>query len=96
MDKKILERASYDLKNEELEQAIADYTASNNDVRKLEGLIKIFRESQVLVPVAFPKQVVFGYANPYRMLGLCQQIADIQGETLTINVPFPEVFYYKM
>ena len=36
MDKKILERASYDLKNEELEQAIADYTASNNDVRKLE------------------------------------------------------------
>ncbi len=57
MDKKILERASYDLKNEELEQAIADYTASNNDVRKLEGLIKIFRESQVLVPVAFPKQV---------------------------------------
>ena len=39
---------------------------------------------------------LFGYANPYRMLGLCQQIADIQGETLTINVPFPEVFYYKM
>lgn len=38
---------------------------------------------------------LFGYANPYRMLGLCQQIADIQGETLTINVPFPEVFYYK-
>ena len=39
---------------------------------------------------------LFGYANPYRMLGLCQQIADIQGEILTINVPFPEVFYYKM
>ena len=39
---------------------------------------------------------LFGYANPYRMLGLCQQIADIQGETLTVNVPFPEVFYYKM
>ena len=38
---------------------------------------------------------LFGYANPYRMLGLCQQIADIQGEILTINVPFPEVFYYK-
>lgn len=39
---------------------------------------------------------LFGYANPYRMLNLCQQIADIQGETLTVNVPFPEVFYYKM
>lgn len=39
---------------------------------------------------------LFGYANPYRMLGLCQQIADIQGETLTVNVPFPEIFYYKM
>lgn len=57
MDKKILERESYNLKNEELETAIADYTASHNDVRKLEGLIKIFRDSQVLVPVAFPKQV---------------------------------------
>ena len=39
---------------------------------------------------------LFGYANPYRMLNLCQQIADIQGETLTVNVPFPEIFYYKM
>ena len=26
---------------------------------------------------------LFGYANPYRMLNLCQQIADIQGEILT-------------
>ncbi len=39
---------------------------------------------------------LFGYANPYRMLNLCQQIADIQGEILTVNVPFPEIFYYKM
>ena len=39
---------------------------------------------------------LFGYANPYRMLNLCQQIADIQGEILTVNVPFPEIFYYKI
>lgn len=57
MDKKILERASYDTDNAKLEAAIADYTASNNDIRKLEGLIKIFKGAQVLVPVAFPKQV---------------------------------------
>lgn len=57
MDKKILERAAYNLDNTKLEKAIEDYTASNNDVRKLGELMKIFRESQVIVPVAFPKKV---------------------------------------
>ena len=57
MDKKILERAAYDVDNGKLEKAIEDYTASNNDVRKLGELMKIFRESQVIVPVAFPKKV---------------------------------------
>ncbi len=60
MDKKILERPAYNIDNGTLEKAIEDYTASNNDVRKLGELMQIFRKSQVIVPVAFPKKVDIG------------------------------------
>ncbi|MCD8132726.1 MAG: SseB family protein [Clostridiales bacterium] len=56
MDKKILARKTFNLDNAELEKAIEDYKLSKNDVKKLEELIRIFKESQVIVPVAFPKK----------------------------------------
>ncbi len=56
MDRKILLRPAYNLDNAGLETAIADYNASKNDLKKLEELIRIFRNAQVIVPVAFPKK----------------------------------------
>jgi len=56
MDKKILARKTFSLDNAELETAIEDYKASKNDVKKLENLIRVFKEAQVIVPVAFPKK----------------------------------------
>ncbi len=55
MDKKILARMTFQLDNSKLEKAIEEYTASQNDIKKLEELIRMFRGSQVIVPVAFPK-----------------------------------------
>ena len=57
MDKKILEKPTFDLDNTALECAIVDYTVTNNDLKKLQELINVFRESQVLVPVAFPQNI---------------------------------------
>ncbi|MCD8151748.1 MAG: SseB family protein [Clostridiales bacterium] len=56
MDSKILLRPAYNLDNTKLETAMADYNASKNDRKKLEDLTRIFRGSQVIVPVAFPKK----------------------------------------
>ncbi len=56
MDKKILARPAYNLDNKKLEEAMADYNASKNDLKKLEELIRVFKESFVIAPVAFPKK----------------------------------------
>lgn len=56
MDNKILARKTFNLDNAKLEEAIEEYTSSQNDVKKLEELIRLFRNSQVIVPVAFPKK----------------------------------------
>lgn len=56
MDKKLLDRAVYNIDNRVLEKTIADYAASNKDIKNLEGLIRTFEKSDFIVPVTFPKQ----------------------------------------
>ncbi len=55
MNKKILTNISRNLQNAALEGAIEDCVASKNDPKKLEILMRLFREAQVIVPVTFPK-----------------------------------------
>lgn len=55
MDKKILEKASYNLDDSALQKAIAEYTASKNNLKKLQEVVQIFENVDVIVPVAFPK-----------------------------------------
>ncbi len=55
MNKKILTSISRNLQNAALEGAIEDCVASKNDPKKLEILLSLFREAQVIVPVSFPK-----------------------------------------
>ncbi len=55
MDKKILGRAIYNLNNTRLEKLIEDYKTSNNDLTMLAELIQVLKGSQLIVPVAFPK-----------------------------------------
>ncbi len=55
MNKKILTNISRNLQNAALEGAIEDCVASKNDPKKLEILMRLFRDAQVLVPVSFPK-----------------------------------------
>lgn len=57
MDKKILEKESYNLDNSALQEAITEYTASKNDLKKLQGVVELFENADVIVPVAFPKNV---------------------------------------
>ncbi len=55
MNKKLLSSPSYNLNNAALEGAIEDCMATKNDAKKLEILLNIFRDSQVIAPVSFPK-----------------------------------------
>lgn len=57
MDKKILEKVSFNLDNSVLQNAIADYIASKKNLNKLQELVKIFESTEVIVPVSFPKNV---------------------------------------
>ncbi len=55
MNKKLLANISRNLNNAALEGAIEDCLATKNDPKKLEILLTLFRDAQVIVPVSFPK-----------------------------------------
>ncbi len=54
MDKKILSRPIYNLNNEALEKAVRDFLESNRDFEKLKEVVRLFKTSHVIIPVAFP------------------------------------------
>ncbi len=55
MNKNLLSNPNYTVRNAALEGAMEDCAATQNDPKKLEILIRLFREAQVIVPVSFPK-----------------------------------------
>ena len=55
MDKKILDRVTRNLDNTALMRSIEEYKASGNDVNRLRGVLNILEHTDVIVPVAFPK-----------------------------------------
>ncbi len=54
MDKKLLDNPNLNLRNGALEGAIEDCVAERNSMKKLEIVIRLLRDSQVIVPVSFP------------------------------------------
>ncbi len=55
MNRSILSRGSYNVKNDGLEEMVAECQEVKNDLTKLRVLIELLEKSQVIIPVSFPK-----------------------------------------